>query len=432
MGINIKQATSSPFLRYNAIAFVGSIAVSILNYLYYPVIGRLLHPADFGEVQAITSIYVQAVVFMSVFNVVIISLVNKYPDRDTQNKLIAELEKVALVITIGVMLALLASSVGLATFFQFGSVYPLLLLLLALGLSVPSTFRMAFLQGKRRFGPAAVGGAISSAGKLLFGTILVVVGWKAFGAILGIVLAQAVALVYLVLNVRKRGWVRPQDFRRVSIPDLRLVRPELYFAALVLVTTLCFNLFLSLDILAVKHWFSPTTAGLYGGIETIGRIVFYATGSVAAVLLATVSNRRSPAENRRTFYRSAALSITLGLGVMAIFIIAPTLVITVLMGRKFLAFESLLPLLGLFAFLASMINLVNMYYLAQRQWFIAIVSALGLASTLFLLATSHTTPRQVVVSLNMGAVLTLVLIGAISFATTRFRRVQVDIGQAQI
>jgi O-antigen/teichoic acid export membrane protein len=426
MGTNFKRATSSPFLRYNAIAFVGSIGVAALNYLYYPVIGRLLHPADFGEVQAITSIYLQAVVFMSVFNVVIISLVNKYPDSDTQNRLIAELEKVALVITFAVMVILFVSSAGIASFFKFGSVYPLLLLLLALSLSVPSTFRMAFLQGKRRFGPAAASGAISAAGKLLLGTVLVVAGWRAFGAILGIVVAQLLALVYLILNVRRRGWIRPTDYKRVRLPDLKLIRPELYFAVLVLGTTVCFNLFLSLDILAVKHWFAPTTAGLYGGIETLGRIVFYVNGSVAAVLLATVSNARSSADNRRTFYRSAILSITLGLAVMLVFLIAPRLVVTFLMGRKFLFFVNLLPLLGLFAFLASMINLVNMYYLAQRKWFIAIVSVLGLAATFIILAVSHATPRQIVIGLNSGALLTLVLIGAFGWLWPRVSQVLFD------
>ena len=411
----IRRVTSSTFVRYNAIAFIGSVAVAALNYLYYPVIGRLLNPADYGEVQAITSIYIQAIVFMSVFNIVIISVLNKYEDKDTQNRLIAELEKAAIIITSVTILVLLFASSGISVFFRFGSVYPLLLLLIALGLSVPSTFRLAFLQGNRRFGPPAISGAISAGGKLLLGTALVLIGWQAFGAVLGTVLAQALTLGFLVWSARRIGWIRPADFKRVSLPDLKLIRPELYFASLVLITTICFNLFLSLDILAVKHWFAPTIAGLYGGIETLSRIVFYISISVAGVLLPTVSTLRTAKENRETFFRSLLLTTCLGLSVLLVFLLFPVQIVTLLMGRKFLVFVGLLPYLGFYTFLASLINLVNMYFLAQRQWFIALASGLGLAATLLILVARHGTPFAVVTSLIAGAFTTLVLVGAIAW-----------------
>jgi O-antigen/teichoic acid export membrane protein len=52
-----RQLRSSDFLRQNAILFVGSLAVSVLNYAYYPVLGRLLKVEEFGEVQVLISLF---------------------------------------------------------------------------------------------------------------------------------------------------------------------------------------------------------------------------------------------------------------------------------------------------------------------------------------------------------------------------------------
>jgi len=44
----LKRLKQNTFVRHNAISFVGSVSVAALSYLYYPVLGRLLHPAQFG------------------------------------------------------------------------------------------------------------------------------------------------------------------------------------------------------------------------------------------------------------------------------------------------------------------------------------------------------------------------------------------------
>src|SRR5262249_32510346 len=75
-----RRALASPFLRHNAVYFAGSLLVAFLNYLYYPVLGRLLQPADFGEVQAVISLFLQAGVFLQVLGTVTVGVFKKYPD----------------------------------------------------------------------------------------------------------------------------------------------------------------------------------------------------------------------------------------------------------------------------------------------------------------------------------------------------------------
>jgi hypothetical protein len=67
----------------------------------------------------------------------------------------------------------------------------------------------------------------------------------------------------------------------------------------------------------------------------------------------------------------------------------------------------------LFTFIASLINLLVIYFLAQRQAFIAVAMALGVIGTLMFLALYHTTLSDVVTSLIAGGFWTLLLIALI-------------------
>ncbi len=234
----LKRLAANDFVRHNTLAFIGSVAVAVINYLYYPVLGRIMSAADFGEVQAIHSLSMQITVFLGVFNFLTIGAISKYDNDKTRNRLIAELEKVATIITLVVVGLLLISSLQLVKFFQFHSIYPLLALLVSLLVAVPSAFRNAYLQGMRDFGGNSTSGAIGAAGKLIFGLIFVLIGWRAGGAIMGLVVAQVIALLYATRRILRHGWSLPDDFRPFSLPNLRLVRPEVPFGVLVLVPPL--------------------------------------------------------------------------------------------------------------------------------------------------------------------------------------------------
>ncbi|MBP6931477.1 MAG: hypothetical protein KBB62_02010, partial [Candidatus Pacebacteria bacterium] len=60
----IKKLKSDVFFRQYAIYFTGSMVVAFLNYVFHPLLGRLLSPSDFGDIQALISLIAQsAIVF---------------------------------------------------------------------------------------------------------------------------------------------------------------------------------------------------------------------------------------------------------------------------------------------------------------------------------------------------------------------------------
>jgi O-antigen/teichoic acid export membrane protein len=49
----IQNLLKIDLVRHNLIFFVGTLAIAVFNYLYYPIVGRLVTVSDFGEIQEI-------------------------------------------------------------------------------------------------------------------------------------------------------------------------------------------------------------------------------------------------------------------------------------------------------------------------------------------------------------------------------------------
>ena len=184
-----KSLVNSPFLKQNLIMFIGGALIGLGNYLYYPVLARLLDPAPYGEVQALVALFAQMLIFLTVLGQVTTNIVAN-TDKKENSRAIFELEKFALFITIGLSALLLLFSWQLKAFFQFESVWPFVLLLIALIITVPGTFRQAFLRAKKDFTQISLAQIIGAFAKLALSASLVLIGLNTAGAIGGIVIAQ--------------------------------------------------------------------------------------------------------------------------------------------------------------------------------------------------------------------------------------------------
>jgi O-antigen/teichoic acid export membrane protein len=394
-------------LRNNAIFFLGSMMVAFLNYLYYPVIGRLMSTSSFGEAQATIALFLQVGIFLQVLSLVIISAIKRYSEPTERNHILGELEQGAILTGLFIFAFVVASSVTLQHFLNFATPYPFWALALAVLVSIPLAFSNSFLQGKQKFNFLARSSILASTLKLASGVILLLLGFGAFGAVMGIVVAQALALVYSRYQSRHQG-MQPLRFG-LRLPKLAAIRPELKYAALVFVTFLCVNILLSLDVVAVKHYFSPEIAGQYAGISTVGRIIFFLTGSFAAVMIAAVKMGEHAA-NVAFLKRSTLLTVGLGGVGLVVFCLFPQQIIQLLMGTRYLAYASLLPLLSVAIFTLSLANLFIYYHIALHRIWSAPVAFIGMATGGVLIAMHNQTIAAIITDVLVGGVVMLVLV----------------------
>lgn len=393
-------------LMHNIIFFFGSLVVGGLNYLYYPVLGRMLTPAVFGEVQTIVSLFLQLYVVFAVLGLLTVTLVTHHKHELQRNKIIMELERVSLFISIGFLAVVGLASTVLQEFFRFGSGWPFIILALAVVITVPFTFRSSYLRGQRLFGLSSWSLIIGAAGKLVFSVAFVMAGWGTIGAILGIALAQLVSFIYAAWEAQRHGYTESLKDSLFKPLDLGLVKPELRYAGLVLVCMLVMTLLYSADIVIVKRLFDADMAGLYGGIAAVARIPFFLTASIPQVLMSSVNRNESAQNNRKVLKQSSLLLLLLGGASTAFFCLFPGWTVGVLMGSTYLPYAHLLPPLSLSVFIVSVVNLYVTYYLALRRWRIGLVAIGGAVATSLFIAWRHGSPDELVMSLLMGCIAT--------------------------
>jgi O-antigen/teichoic acid export membrane protein len=167
----------------------------------------------------------------------------------------------------------------------------------------------------------------------------------------------------------------------------------------------------SVDTIVMKHWFDAQTAGLYAGIATIARIIFFITASIAQVLLPSVRMSRPAKHNRQVLMKSFILLAGIGGSILLVFSLAPHRVVGMLMGQRFLPYAGLLPRLSLVIFFISVINLFMLYHLALRRYAIAAIAVIGAFVTTGFMLINHQSPQAIVNDLLYSSVSVGVLLG---------------------
>lgn len=377
--------------------------MGLINYLFYPVLSRILQPTAFGEVQVLASLFLQLGICLGVLGLLTVNIVTNYDDKNKRNRIISELERLTILIGAAFLLVFIFLSGPLKNFFHFGSVWPFIVLALAVFISVPLTFRNGFLRGRQKFGLVSQVGIFAAASDLVLAAILALMGFSTTGVMAALVIAQGLTFIFAATLARRLGFTESLRGQLFRLPDLKLILPELKYALLVLVGSLTITAMYSLDIIVVKHYFDAHTAGLYAGISTVARIIFFLTASVAQVLMPAIKLQQSARENRQILMKSILILASIGGAALLSFTILPHLIVRILMGGTYVVYADLLPRLSLVIFVISLVNLFIMYYLALRRYMVAVVVIAGLLLTLGLINLHHATLIAVINALLYGS-----------------------------
>jgi len=412
----VHAVRGSAFLKHNAIFFLGAIGAGALNYAFYPILARLLPTGGFGEVQALCSLFAQVNIFLGVLGLLTVNIVANNTQSEQRDQVIIELEKLALLIGVLLVGATFVAGPSLEHFFHFDSFWPFVWLALAVLVSIPLMFRNSYLRGRQAFGLTSILGVVAAGADLLFAVVSVLLHWKTTGVMIALTAAQFLAFVYSAWLAGRKGFSGKWHDSLLKLPNMRIVAPELRYAAVVLVSSLTITGLYSVDTVVVKHWFDARTAGLYAGVATVARIIFFVTASIAQVLLPSVRIQQSAKHNQQVLMKSFILLAGVGGGVLLLFVLAPKWVIATLMGQRFLPYAALLARLSVVVFLLSVINLFMLYHLALRRYTVVVIALCGAASTTILFAINHRSLSAIINDLLYSAILIAVLLALLSLA----------------
>ncbi|MGI9253890.1 MAG: hypothetical protein ACR2J8_09090, partial [Thermomicrobiales bacterium] len=119
------------------------------------------------------------------------------------------------------------------------------------------------------------------------------------------------------------------------------------------------------DVLIVKHFFPGPEAGQYAALALTGRIVFFATWSVVAVLFPIVAQKHQKGEpHRHLLWGAIGLVLGVSGAIVAVLLLLPNLVVDVLFGPEYRQIAPLLWLYGIATTLYAVANVIVNYALS--------------------------------------------------------------------
>ncbi|MHB8142614.1 MAG: lipopolysaccharide biosynthesis protein [Thermoleophilia bacterium] len=407
-----RKIYSDSFVQNSFVFFVGSFIVAVVNYLYYPVMSRVLSIEDFGEVQVIVTILLQITVVLNVFGYIAVNLFGNLEDEEKRTGRVRNLEGAAIIIVAACGLLALAFSGYIDSYLKIGSVLVVATLALVFVVNVPFTIKSAWLQAQSRFKEISLANLISGSAKILLALPLIAMGLGVDGALFGLIAATFLSLAFV-------SWRAYTNFRlidhlgenyfRVIIRD-PVVRQDLRYGALIFCALFSINVLYSADVILVRRFFSVTDAGLYSGITVIGRIIFFSTFAISAVLLPSIRLTATARQNSRNLQKALLLTILLDGFFLILFLVSPETVVKVLIGSKYLEFSGLLFRVGLFILLASLLNVLFVYAIALRKMF---VSLIGIVASVSVFALSYLNNASIPAVVN-----NFIIINALALSVT--------------
>ncbi|MEK6978105.1 MAG: oligosaccharide flippase family protein, partial [Candidatus Hydrothermarchaeota archaeon] len=344
----------------SSILISATLVGNVFNYLFQVYVGRALGPVGYGAFGALISVLYILLVPTSAISLVVAKFVSEYSasgERDKISSLIAGAAGKTLKYGLGIFLILLLASGGLAEFLQIPSGVPVIILAFIFLLALLLSVLQGVLQGLQRFWQYGLTSIIGALSKLLFGFILIYIGLGVNGAISSLLFSNLVLI--LVVSYFIRTYIK-RTGAYIEGAVLSYSTPALL--AMTSITVIS-----NVDMVLVKHFFTPSEAGYYAAAALFGKIIIFVSAPIAFVLFPKASRSQAPHGGPGILRESLLFTLVPSLLAVAMYFIAPDFVISLVFGSRYTDAAPLIGLFGIGMTFYSLSNILITYDLAVKK-----------------------------------------------------------------
>ena len=377
----IKPITASFLLKSSAIVTVGSIAASILQYLFTVVMARLLSPDSFGSLASLLS-WITILIFPAgVISVHVTRQTAIYLAHDEKTRLLKLYRRHSLLSLAGIaffiIILLTADLLNL-----FPAAWPFsyfLLTVIIIGFSLLSAVNQGLLHGSQYFARLSLLAFISAFFKFFLSGILVANGYDVFGV--AVALSASGTITYLISLWLVRRVLRSASSMPSSpittIPPSNTRYMPYIFSALFLLMLLS-----NIDIILAKQWLEADAAGYYAILATAGKVIFFGTVAISGVAFPSATQASATGSGQEKHILAISLSTVLALAACAVslYLFFPQQIITIVFGTDYLPAAPHLGHIGIIAGLWAIIQLYVRLLLAKGDRLFLIPLAIFIAA----------------------------------------------------
>lgn len=379
-------------VRSGTILFISSMVGNIANYLFQFFMSRYLSLEDYGAMNAAFSLMVIIGIPTSTIMFVVAKYISTFNARGQDDKL-SSLYRASLtrMTTLGALLfsPFLLFNRQIAGYLNIDDGWPVIIVGVAIFLTFALTINLGMLQGLKKFYYFGMGMGLNGLLKLIFGVIFIVIGFGLNGAVASVVFSSLVVLALTTIPVSFYLLKRPIPLEKHT-KDIFLYSVPVFFS------TLAFTVLTNIDLIFIKHFFSPQEAGLYAAVAVLGKIILYLPAAFVLALFPIVSE--SHASNQDTFkILDKGLLYTTAISLVGVlgFIFIPDITIKILFGSKFIVAAPLMKFYGMAMMLMSIISILVSFNLARDKTGFIYSLIIGCILLIILISFFHNTLFQV-------------------------------------
>src|SRR3989344_658780 len=401
-----RNLIKNPAFSRVVIVTAGSFIGSVFAYLLQIFLGRWLSVSDFGTFTALLSVYVILGVLATSFTTSLIKLVSNLSTQNkygTLTRIFLELSTVVLGVGSLLFTLIFLFRQQLASFLSISDPNLLIYFGAFLGLSFLVILPIAYLQGLLKFKAYAAFSVSTQFLRLIIPVLIVMAGFKLAGAFVGMGLSFAGS--YLIGT-----WMLSKHFLKTDDVSLKhYYKNVLAFAGSVLFVQIGLTLLNNIDIVLVKHFFDETSAGLYAGLVTTGKVLLFGASTVGVVMFPTISSAYGNGEDVLEKFRPLLiLQIMVVIVGVVVFTLMPNFITRVMFGASYLASAELLPRFSIFVGMYVLINFMILFFLAVEKTKVVLLLLPAITLQVILISLHHESLVSVV-NVNLAISFALLL-----------------------
>ena len=407
------------------ILILGSGLATVTNFAYNMAVARFLGPTGYGHATAVYTLLILISAATLSFQIVSAKVVAQQSSTDAKAAVYRGFHHASWLCGLAIALLLLIFQKQIAGYLNLPSASLVALLAAGVAFYVPLGSRRGYIQGLCGFRSLATNLVLEGVVRL-FGSLLLI---KLGLGVRGVVAANAAAVAVAYLAAAPRAVPRIANPLRFGDAYRETMQALIFFAGQAMIN--------NCDIVLVKHFFLPTSAGLYAAVAMVGRVIFAFSSAVVNSMFPLVAGtRREERKGIKVVAISSSLVLVIGAALALGLRLAPAAIWTTLFGKQFaISGEFGLPyLLSMYAITTVIYSLSVVVITYEMSYKIANTSWVQLAFSGVVIAgicRFHSSLREVIL-VQLVLMTALLIIVAIPFVLSSVAESRVMQGVSEI
>ena len=400
----LAQLRQNRLVRQNLVLFFGGLVAGVGGFVYHAIAGRVLGPEVYSQVAFLIAVYAVGTGPALILIVVLArytAMLNARGDPGVRSLLARTVRLIAIPCLAFILLTTLFAH-SIAAYAHVGSTIPVLVLGFSIALIWQVAIPRGILQGLQRFTSLSLNLSLELVVRTTVVFLLLMAGYAVSGAMTAVFAGLAFVFCLGLFSLRDHFRRQPARVRLRVMASFSLTAAVGIIGILILYNQ---------DVILAKHYLNDHDAGIYGGLNKIGTILFFLTLSVSQVLfprvVEAVANGQNPG---RILLSSAGILCALGACALLVFGVVPGLVVGVLFGPSFRDAIPLVFPVGVIGLALSLDNLLVQFFMAVHDRVFVPILALGVVAEAGLIFLFHARVGQVVLDVLIALLGLLVLL----------------------